>query len=168
MKKVFVILAALLVLSSTVYAFNEFTSGELNGNFWNEANKSERLYFLYGIASMNNRYSTALSVSDDMAKDKNYKDYDAIMTVVKFVNQEFSGNLVYGDVMNYIDEFYRNPQYKIIPVIDVLSYYSLMIQGKSQQVIDNVVSQQLSSYAQHPPTMLNMGAIQDYNGKRQH
>ncbi len=65
----------------------------------------------------------------------------------------YSKGATYGSMIDFLNKFYSNTQYRIIPVNEALKCFHLSANGKITKQIDDYATERLKFYTENPPEM---------------
>jgi|LQAB01.1.fsa_nt_gi hypothetical protein len=146
MKKVVLSIFVLLLFQTNLFSDLGKTNGFYNGNHWTGLDDTSQLYFVVGFDE------GIGSIYDDLYLQIKFQKTKDLMK--KTLNEEYySKGTTYGSMIDFLNKFYSNTQYRIIPINEVFKYFHLSANGKITKQMDDYATERLKFYTENPPKM---------------
>jgi len=147
MKKFILSILAIMFLFSTGFAAEPIkTAGSLNGHFWNSLAENQKVAFLTGF---NDGLLTGTAGIAAVMK-KNYDDVRETKMPVNSFLEQFQLEATYNDIKDYLNNFYKTPQNRLLPIKDVFQYFASLSKGQvTKEAIDKKSAYDINWYFQN-------------------
>ncbi|MDR0485241.1 MAG: hypothetical protein LBH29_00770 [Elusimicrobiota bacterium] len=147
MKKIFLMLCAVFVLSANAYSAEPTkTAGSLNGHFWNSIADNQKVVFLVGFNDGLLSGTAGLAAIMKMRYDNINNTKEQVSSLL----DKFQLEATYNDAKDYLNDFYKSPQNRVLPIKDVLQYFASLTRGQStKEEIDKKSASDIRWYAQN-------------------